>query len=111
MALARLGGGIFQPHAPRRDWPPSPHRWRVFAPLCARSVMARGYLLRKFLEAYPNLQLKDDQRLFTHDQRMAIFRRDRGICQVRQKCVGLECSWDSWEADHNQIGRDKFRAT
>ena len=58
------------------------------------------YLLRKFLETYPSLQLKDDQRLFTHDQRMAIFRRDKGVCQVRQKCAGLECSWDSWEADH-----------
>jgi len=58
------------------------------------------YLLRKFLEAHPSLQLKDDQRLFTHDQRMAIFRRDKGICQVRLRCAGLECSWDSWEADH-----------
>jgi hypothetical protein len=58
------------------------------------------YLLRRHLEAYPRLQLKDDQRLFTHDQRMAIFRRDKGICQVRIKCSGVECSWDSWEADH-----------
>lgn len=58
------------------------------------------YLLRKFLEAHPSLQLKDDQRLFTHDQRMAIFRRDGGICQVQIKCEGQECSWDSWEADH-----------
>jgi HNH endonuclease len=58
------------------------------------------YLLGKFLEAHPSIQLKDDQRLFTHDQRMAIFRRDKGICQVRLKCAGQECSWDSWEADH-----------
>jgi hypothetical protein len=59
-----------------------------------------NYLLRKFLESHPNLQLKDDQRLFTHDQRMAIFRRDKGICQVKAKCTGQECSWDNWEADH-----------
>jgi hypothetical protein len=58
------------------------------------------YLLRKVLEAHPRLQLKDDQRLFTHDQRMAIFRRDKGSCQVRLKCSGQECAWDSWEADH-----------
>jgi hypothetical protein len=58
------------------------------------------YLLRKFLEAHPNLQLKDDQRLFTHDQRMAIFRRDKGVCQVSLKCNGQECNWDMWEADH-----------
>ena len=38
--LHELGGGIFQPYAPRRDRPPSPYRWRLFAPLCARSVMA-----------------------------------------------------------------------
>jgi hypothetical protein len=58
------------------------------------------YLLRRFLEAYPDVELKDDQRLFTHEQRMAIFRRDKQICQVRLKCDGVECTWDSWEADH-----------
>lgn len=62
--------------------------------------LRHDYLLRKFLEAHPSLQLKDDQRLFTHDQRKAIFRRDRGLCQVKRKCDGVECSWDSWEADH-----------
>jgi hypothetical protein len=67
------------------------------------SIQSRhDYLLRKFLEAHPNLQLKDDQRLFTHDQRMAIFRRDKGVCQVRLRCAGEECTWDNWEADHKQ---------
>jgi Protein of unknown function DUF262/HNH endonuclease len=69
------------------------------------------YLLRKFLEAYPSLQLKDDQRLFTHDQRMAIFRRDKGICQIRLKCMGEECSWDSWEADHKHPWSQGGRTT
>ena len=32
---------------------------------------------------------------FTHDQRMAIFRRDKGVCPA-----GQDCSWDNWEADH-----------
>src|ERR1700733_14138591 len=32
---------------------------------------------------------------FTHDQRMAIFRRDKVFCQA-----GQDCSWDNWEADH-----------
>jgi hypothetical protein len=59
-----------------------------------------NYLLRLFLESHPNLPLKDDQRLFTHDQRMAIFRSDNGTCQVRLKCSGLKCTWDNWEADH-----------
>ena len=39
--LHELGGGIFQPYAPRRNRPPSPYRWRLFAPLRARGVMAR----------------------------------------------------------------------
>ncbi|MEA2895847.1 MAG: hypothetical protein QOJ84_1462 [Bradyrhizobium sp.] len=41
-----------------------------------------------------------DQRLFTHDQRMAIYRRDKGVCQLHIKCDGMKCDWDSWEADH-----------
>lgn len=57
-------------------------------------------LLRKFLESYPNVEQKDNQRLFTHDQRMAIYRRDKGMCQVRLKCSGEKCEWDKWEADH-----------
>jgi hypothetical protein len=31
-----------QPHAPRRDWPPSPYRWRLSAPLRPRGDVARG---------------------------------------------------------------------
>lgn len=65
------------------------------------SIRSRhDFLLRRFLESAPNLQLKDDQRLFTHDQRMAIFRRDKSACQVRLKCDGVLCDWDNWEADH-----------
>ena len=59
-----------------------------------------GYLLRKLLEALPDLALKDDQRVFTHEQRIALFRRDKGKCQLRIKCEGQDCEWDHWEADH-----------
>lgn len=59
-----------------------------------------NFLLRKFLESHPDVEQKDNQRLFTHDQRMAIFRRDKGMCRVRIKCDGAKCEWDSWEADH-----------
>jgi hypothetical protein len=58
------------------------------------------FLLRRFFEAVPDILLKDDQRLFSHEQRMAIFRRDKGVCQVKRKCTGLKCGWDAWEADH-----------
>lgn len=58
------------------------------------------FLMRKLFEAVPDIELKDGQRLFTHEQRMAIFRRDGGSCQVRIKCDGAKCAWDAWEADH-----------
>lgn len=57
-------------------------------------------LLRKFFEAVPDIEQKDKQRLFTHEQRLAIFRRDHETCQVRVKCQGAKCVWDAWEADH-----------
>lgn len=58
------------------------------------------FLLEKFFEAVPNVELKDDQRLFKHEQRLAIFRRDEGICKIAIKCQGLKCDWDNWAADH-----------
>lgn len=60
------------------------------------------FMLRKFFEAVPDIELKDDQRLFSHEQRLAIFRRDEGHCQVRLKCDGCKCDWDAWEADHTK---------
>lgn len=58
------------------------------------------YLLRKYLEYDNTIQLKDNNRNFSHEQRLAIFRRDKGICQVKLKCEGIKCDWDNWEADH-----------
>ena len=58
------------------------------------------FLLRKFFEAIPDIEFKDEQRLFSHEQRLAIFRRDGGKCQLRIKCDGVKCEWDAWEADH-----------
>ncbi len=58
------------------------------------------YLLRKFFKAVPNIEQFDNQRLFTHEQRLAIYRRDAGLCQLRLRCSGEKCEWDAWEADH-----------
>ena len=58
------------------------------------------FLMRKFFETYPEIELKDDQRLFTNEQRIAIFRRDKSICQVRLACDGIKCEWGKWHADH-----------
>lgn len=58
------------------------------------------FLLRKFFEAVPDIEPKDEQRSFSQEQRLAIFRRDGGICQVRLRCEGVKCEWDAWHADH-----------
>lgn len=59
-----------------------------------------NFLLRNFFEVVPDFELRDTQRNFTHEQRLAIFRRDKGICQLNIKCDGKKCDWDNWEADH-----------
>jgi hypothetical protein len=58
------------------------------------------FMLRKFFETCPKIEQKDDQRLFSPEQRLAIFRRDGGFCRVKIKCEGAKCEWDAWQADH-----------
>ena len=35
-----------------------------------------------------------------HEQRLAIYRRDGGLCKIALKCKGDKCEWDNWAADH-----------
>jgi hypothetical protein len=58
------------------------------------------YLLRKFFEYSPDIELKDNNRFFTEEQRLAIYRRNNGMCQLKIKCNGEKCDWGNWEADH-----------
>lgn len=58
------------------------------------------YLSRKLFESILDLETKDKQREFDTKQRLAIFRRDQGICQLKIKCNGKKCDWDNWHADH-----------
>jgi hypothetical protein len=65
------------------------------------SVRARLETMeRRFFAACPDIELKDPIRGFSHEQRLAIFRRDAGICQIRLKCDGISVSWGDWHADH-----------
>ena len=57
-------------------------------------------LLTRLLNAVPDIVPLDPQRAFTHEQRLAIFRRDNGVCQGQLKCDGEKCNWDRWHADH-----------
>ncbi len=58
------------------------------------------FMLRGFLSQHPRVRLKDNQRSFTHVQKLAVFRRDRSLCQVRLKCAGDALTWDNWHCDH-----------
>lgn len=60
------------------------------------------FMLGSVLERFPALELKDNQRDFTHVQRLTIFRRDQQTCQVRIKCDGVRVVWDAWHCDHNK---------
>lgn len=65
------------------------------------SIQKRIDLINKlFFSAYPNIELKDPQRAFTHEQRLAIFRNDNETCQLRIKCDGKKITWNDWHADH-----------
>ena len=66
------------------------------------SLNYRQRVLRTHLfGAIPDLQRLDKQRAFTEEQRLAIWRRDKGICQIKNKCDGVKCEWDDpWHADH-----------
>jgi hypothetical protein len=58
------------------------------------------FVLGHLLGSFPDLSTKDNQREFTWPQRLAVFRRDRGICQLRIRCEGTKVTWDSWHCDH-----------
>ncbi|MDR3452864.1 MAG: DUF262 domain-containing protein [Rhodoferax sp.] len=65
------------------------------------SIRSRmDFLLRDLLTRFPKLALKDNQRDFTHVQKLTVFRRDHQTCQVRLKCGGAKVEWDDWHCDH-----------
>jgi hypothetical protein len=55
-------------------------------------------LLNYIVAAIPELALKDPQRLFTTEQKIAIYKRDDGICQ--DKSCNKKGEFDEFEADH-----------
>ena len=70
----------------------------------ARKESIRGRLEvfeeRFFLE-YPDIEKTDPIRGFSDEQRLAIYRRNDGHCQLKIKCNGEEkLGWNEWHADH-----------
>lgn len=65
--------------------------WRSAGALSSKSFRERfKIILGKFLEYMPNLKLKDPSRDFDYGQKLAIYFRDKGICQICRKQLGYE---------------------
>jgi hypothetical protein len=58
------------------------------------------FMLKDLFLAHPEIRLKDPKRGFTAQQRLAVFRRDGGVCQLQIRCDGLKLRWDDWHCDH-----------
>lgn len=74
--------------------------WRAFRSggMTKDSIETRRSVYERRLHKHlPNLTLRDQKRLFSRDERIAIWRRDG------EKCVNCNCqiSFDNMEADHN----------
>ena len=58
------------------------------------------YFEKRFFLAAPDIPTIDTIRSFTHEQRLAIYRKDEGCCKIRTHCNGEKLSWSDWHADH-----------
>lgn len=58
------------------------------------------FLERLFFLACPDIEPIDTIRMFTPEQRLAIFRKDGGGCQIKTHCIGEKLHWGDWHADH-----------
>ncbi|WP_299164854.1 DUF262 domain-containing protein [uncultured Tateyamaria sp.] len=65
------------------------------------SIRGRLEFLEKlFFSKFPDIEPRDTIRTFTPEQRLAIFRRGGGVCQIVTHCDGGKLSWGEWHADH-----------
>lgn len=65
------------------------------------SIRARlEFLEKRFFLAYPEIEPLDEVRIFTPEQRLAIYRKNDGHCQIKIKCNGERLAWADWHADH-----------
>ena len=71
------------------------------ASLASQQVRSR-ILMQDLVATISDLALLDNRRLFTHEQRIAIFRKANGRCQNHDSNPDCEtdCRWDNFHADH-----------
>ena len=58
------------------------------------------FMLKDLFLMHSEIRLTDSKREFTPPQRLAVFRRDQGVCQLRLRCDGARLRWDNWHCDH-----------
>ena len=65
------------------------------------SIRARlEFIEKRFFLACPDIEPLDETRIFTPEQRLAIYRKNDGHCQLKIKCNGERLAWADWHADH-----------
>lgn len=56
---------------------------------------------RQFFLKFPDIEPIDTNRSFAHEQRLAIYRKNGGVCQIKKHCDGKRLEWNAdWHADH-----------
>jgi len=58
-----------------------------------------SYFISRFGIKFPDVPLKDENRNFSHEQRLAIWRRDKK-CKLKIKCDGKALQFGDMDADH-----------
>ena len=58
------------------------------------------FMLKDIFVRFPSLTRKDNQRQFSHAQRLAVFRKGGGRCQAAMKCQSQKLAWNNWHCDH-----------
>ena len=65
------------------------------------SIRARlEFIEKRFFADCSEIEPVDAIRNFTHEQRLAIYRKNEGRCQLRISCNGEKLAWHYWHADH-----------
>lgn len=65
------------------------------------SVRGRLEILeQRFFLDVPDIETIDSIRTFTPEQRLAIYRKHEGCCQIKTHCRGEKLRWSDWHADH-----------
>lgn len=58
------------------------------------------FMEKRFFLECPDIEPVDIIRAYTPEQRLAIYRKNDGCCQLKLACNGEKLHWHDWHADH-----------